>query len=101
MSESWHLRKELSIGTILSLLTLSFGGVFAFASLQADVQNVKEATESKVSRDQVARIEVRQQELKEDVEAIKRKVEILPAIQSEIKSLVRELEREREERRNQ
>ncbi len=88
--EHWHLRKELSIGTIISLALLTGSGFAAYASLAQSVDNLE--TEPKVELEQVARIEERQKELKEDVEDIKRDVKRLPAIEqslSDLKDLIR------------
>lgn len=94
MSESWHLRKELSVGTILSLLVLGSGSIAAFTSIQNDVEQLQQ--EPKVEIADVARIEERQRTLQEDVKDIKQKVERLPAIEEAIKNLADQIERERQ-----
>lgn len=62
--EPWHLRKELSIGTIISLLVLVVGSVAAFATVQ-------ERLEHKADKAQVERILQRQDEFQRNIEEIK------------------------------
>lgn len=75
--EAWHLRKELSIGTIISLLALGGGSIFAFSELKAQVRQKAEAQ-------QVQAIQLKQAEFKEDIKEIKE-------IQKEILKEQREL----------
>lgn len=99
MSEPWHLRKELSVGTILSLVTLGIGSIAAFTAIQADVQQLKDQPKVEVS--DVARIEERQKRLQQDVQEIKDKVEAIPAIEEAIRNLSKELQIERDVRRDE
>ena len=99
MSEPWHLRKELSVGTLLSLATLGVGSIWAFAEIKADVQAIQ--SQPKVEVSQVARIEERLAATQRDVEAIKRQTSSMPAIEEALKNLSRELQIERDARREE
>ncbi len=91
--EPWHLSKSVSVGTIWSIILILAGGIFSYASLRAQVDD-------KVDKEQVIRIEERQKALQEDVDEIKEQVKVLPEIQSDLSTLVRELELERRAREN-
>ena len=93
--ESWHLRKELSIGTILSLGSLIFFGLVGYANLNSSVEAMEKKVNEPhpVSGEQVARIEERQKELKEDVDEIKEDVKRLPAIEQSLKDIKEQIRR--------
>ena len=93
MAEDWHLRKDVSAGTILTLVAMLVSGVIALTSVRADIAVVKNRQDEQVNPADVARIEERQKALKEDVKEIKKKVERLPAIEAAIKQLLEEMER--------
>lgn len=68
--EPWHLRKELSIGTIVSLLTLGAGSVIAFTKVQSDLENKASKTDVAVILDRQARFSKDIDEIKGDLKAI-------------------------------
>ena len=61
---SWHLRKELSIGTIISLAMLGMGSIAAFATVQ-------ERLEHKADKIQVERILTKQEQFHQDIAEMK------------------------------
>ena len=93
--EHWHLRKELSIGTIISLMLLTGSGFTAYGSLSEKITHIEDAP--KVSVSQVARIEERQKTLQEDVDEIKQDVKRLPAIEQALLDIKEQIKRVSEE----
>ena len=73
----WHLRKELSIGTIISLAVLGMGSIAAFATVQ-------ERLEHKADKAQVERILTKQEEFANNIGEMK----------SDIKEILRELRKD-------
>lgn len=62
--EAWHLRKELSIGTMISLLSIGVGSVLAYADMKADLEHKASSTE-------VAVVQSRQMQFSSDISEIK------------------------------
>lgn len=100
--ESWHLRKELSVGTILSLGSLIFFGAIGYGNLSNSVEAMEKKVNEPhpVSAAQVARIEERQasqgdniEELKDDVREIKNETKRLPAIEQALIDIKEQLQR--------
>ena len=82
MSESpetnWHLRKELSIGTVVSLILLGVGSIAAFATVQNELSH-------KASKAQVDVVVTKQREFDRDIQEMK----------GDLKEILRELREDR------
>jgi len=74
MSEPWHLRKELSIGTIVSLVVLGFGSIGAYYTAMAQIeQNAKQlqGVPDRITRleERLAQLQNQQSQLRADLAA--------------------------------
>lgn len=74
--DHWVLRKEINLGTVITLVGAIIAGVFAFASVKAEVANKATSTE-------LAVVEQRQKEFRRDIDEIKSDLkEILRALKN-------------------
>jgi len=72
--EPWHLRKELSIGTIVSLLVLGAGSVAAFQTVSSELEHKASKTDVAVILDRQARFSKDIDEMKADLKEILQEV---------------------------
>lgn len=66
----WHLRKELSIGTIVSLLVLGAGSVAAFQTVSSELEHKASKTDVAVILDRQTRFSKDIDEMKKDLKSI-------------------------------